>query len=76
VINLLHHTKAKHLPQVGLSFLPPTSEQPWNRNSITQQFNHLQHHGFENPEYGLYFLKSYLSKEKDSQGYAGFWESR
>jgi hypothetical protein len=24
----------------------------------------------------VYFRKSYPSKEKDSQGYAGFWESR
>jgi hypothetical protein len=31
---------------------------------------HLQQHGFENPEYGVYFRKSYLTKRKDSQGYA------
>jgi hypothetical protein len=73
---LLHHRKAKHLPQVGLSFLPLALEPPWNRNSRTQQFRHLQQHGFENPKYGVYFCKSYPSKENDSQGYAGFWESR
>jgi hypothetical protein len=73
---LLHLRKAKHLPQVGLSFLPPALEQPWNRNNRTQQFHRLQQHGFENPEYGVYFHKSYPSKEKDFQGYAGFWESR
>jgi hypothetical protein len=27
-------------------------------------FPHLQQHGFENPEYGVYFHKSYPSKEK------------
>ena len=31
---------------------------------------------FQNPKYEVYFCKSYLSKEKDSQRYAGFWESR
>jgi hypothetical protein len=36
----------------------------------------MQQHGFENHVYEVYFRKSYLSKEKDSQGYAGFWESR
>jgi hypothetical protein len=61
---LLHHRKAKHLPQAGLSFLPPALETPWNRNNRTQQFHHLQQHGFENPEYRVYFHKSYPSKEK------------
>jgi hypothetical protein len=27
-------------------------------------FPHLQQHGFENPEYGVYFHKSYPTKEK------------
>ena len=27
-------------------------------------FPHLQQYGFENPEYGVYFRKSYLTKEK------------
>jgi len=27
-------------------------------------FPHLQQHGFENPEYGVYFRKPYPSKEK------------
>jgi hypothetical protein len=27
-------------------------------------FHHLQQHGFENPEYGVYFRKSYPTKEK------------
>jgi hypothetical protein len=35
-----------------------------NRNNITLLFHHLQQHGFENPEYGMYFRKSYPSKEK------------
>jgi hypothetical protein len=54
------------------SALPPAWAPPWNRNSRTQLFHHLQQHGFENPEYGVYFRKSYPSKEKDSQGYIGF----
>jgi hypothetical protein len=53
---------------------------PWvpslNRNSKTLLFRHLKQHGFENPEFGLYFRKSYPTKEKDSQGYAGLRESR
>jgi hypothetical protein len=28
--------------------------------------------GLRNPEYEVYFRKSYPTKEKDSQGYAGF----
>jgi hypothetical protein len=32
---------------------------------------YLQQHGFENPKYEVYFCKSYPSKGKDSQGYAG-----
>ena len=56
---------------------PPSCWEPhWNRNNITQQFHHLQQHGFENPKYRVYFCKSYPSKEKDSQGYPGLWESR
>jgi hypothetical protein len=27
-------------------------------------FHHLQQHGFENPVYGVYFRKSYPTKEK------------
>jgi hypothetical protein len=44
---LLHHWEAKHPPQIGLSVLPPAWEPPWNRNCRTQQFHHLQQHGFE-----------------------------
>jgi hypothetical protein len=49
---------------------------PLNRNSKTPLFPHLQQHGLENPEYGVYFRKSYPTKEKYSQGYAGLRESR
>jgi hypothetical protein len=35
-----------------------------SRNSKTQLFHHLQQHGFKNPEYRVYFRKSYPSKEK------------
>jgi hypothetical protein len=61
---LLHHWEEKHPPQISFSVLPPAWEPPWNRNSRTQSFHHLQQHGFENPEYGVYFCKSYPSKEK------------
>jgi hypothetical protein len=73
---LLHHREAKHPPQISFSVHPPTWEPPCNRNSRTQPFHHLQQHGFENPEYGVYFRKSYPSKEKDSQGYVGFWAEK
>jgi hypothetical protein len=34
------------------------------KNSKSLLLSHLQQHGFENPEYGVYFRKSYPSKEK------------
>jgi hypothetical protein len=49
---------------------------PLNRNNKTPLFPHLQQHGFKNFEYGVYLRKSYPTKEKDSQGYAGLRESR
>jgi hypothetical protein len=61
---LLHHWEAKRPPQISFSVHPPPWEPSWNRNNITQPFHHLQQHGFENPEYGVYFRKSYPSKEK------------
>jgi hypothetical protein len=66
----------KHPPTTNftvgaLSWVPPL-----NRNNKTLLFPHLQQHGFENPEYGVYFRKSYPTKEKDSQGYAGLRETR
>jgi hypothetical protein len=44
---------------------------PLNKNSKSLLFPHLQQHGFKNPECEVYFRRSYPSKEKDSQGYAG-----
>jgi hypothetical protein len=35
-----------------------------SRNSKTLLFPHLQQHGFENLEYGVYFHKYYPTKEK------------
>jgi hypothetical protein len=61
---LLHNREAKHPPQISFSVLPPAWAPPWNINNRTQLFHHLQQHGFENPEYGVYFRKSYSSKEK------------
>jgi hypothetical protein len=49
---------------MSLSFHPPAWEPPWNRKSKTQSFHHLQQHGFENPENGVYFHKSYPVKGK------------
>ena len=37
--------------------------QPLNRNNKSLLFPHLQQHGFENTEYGVYFRKSYPTKE-------------
>jgi hypothetical protein len=69
---LLHNWEAKHPPANKFTDFPPALAPPCSRNNRTQLSSHLQQHGFENPEYGVYFRKSYLSKEKDSQGYAGF----
>jgi hypothetical protein len=65
------HPPATNFTAKALPWVPPL-----NRNSKTLLFPHLQQHGFENPEYGVYFRKSYSTKEKDSQGYAGLRESR
>jgi hypothetical protein len=46
------------------SVLPFAWAPPWSRNNRTQLFHHLQQDGFENPQYGVYFCKSYPSKEK------------
>jgi hypothetical protein len=66
----------KHPPVHTITALAPRWVPPLNRNSKTPLFRHLQQHGFENPKYGVYFRKSYPTKEKDSQGYAGLSESR
>jgi hypothetical protein len=66
----------RHPPAHSITALAPLFVPPLNRNNKTPLFPHLQQHGFKNPEYEVYFRKSYPSKEKDSQGYAGFWESR
>jgi hypothetical protein len=36
----------------------------FEQNSKSLLFPHLQQHGFENPEYGVYFHNSYPTKEK------------
>ena len=74
---LLQTKEAKHPPaqkfinfKVGGKHPPVTTftvgALPWvpplNRNSKTLLFPLLQQHGFENPEYGVYFCKSYPSK--------------
>jgi hypothetical protein len=78
----LQTREAKHPPapkfivfKVGGKHPPATNftvgDLPWvpplNRNNKTLLFPHLQQHGFENPEYGVYFRKSYPTKEKDSR---------
>jgi hypothetical protein len=65
------HPPATNITAGVLPWVPPL-----HRNNETLLFPHLQQHGFENPEYGVYFRKSYPTKEKDSQGYAGLRESR
>jgi hypothetical protein len=44
--------------------LTPLLVPPLNRNNKTPLFPHLQQHGFENPEYRVYFRKSYPIKKK------------
>jgi hypothetical protein len=66
----------KHPPTPTIMDLAPLLVPLLNRNSETSLFPHLQQHGFENPEYGVYFHKSYPTKENNSQGYAGLRESR
>jgi hypothetical protein len=73
---LLHNRKVKHPPANKFTDFPPALAPPSSRNNKTRLFHHLQQYGFENPEYGVYFRKSYPTKEKDSQGYAGLWDSR
>jgi hypothetical protein len=65
------HPLATNFTAGALPWVPPL-----NKNKKSILFPHLQQHGFENPEYGVYFCKSYPTKEKDSQGYAGLRESR
>jgi hypothetical protein len=54
----------KHPPAHTITDLAPLMVPPSSRNSKTPLFHHLQQHGFENPEYGVYFRKSYPTKEK------------
>jgi hypothetical protein len=61
---LLHTREVKHPPTNTFTDLPPSLVPPSSRNSKTPLFHHLQQHGFENPEYGAYFRKSYPTKEK------------
>jgi hypothetical protein len=76
---LLQIREAKHHPaQKSIIFKvggqhPPATDftagaQPWvpplNKNNKSLLFLHLQQHGFENPEYGVYFRKSFPTKEK------------
>jgi hypothetical protein len=76
---LLHTREAKHPPaQKSIVFKvggqhPPATDftagaHPWvpplNKNNKSLMFPHLQQHGFENPEYRVYFHKSYSIKEK------------
>jgi hypothetical protein len=65
------HPPATDITAGALPWVPPL-----NKNNKSLLFPHLQQHGFENPEYEVYFRKSYPTKEKDSQGYAGLRESR
>jgi hypothetical protein len=61
---LLHNWEAKHPPTHKFNVLPPALAPSLSRNNKTRLFHHLQQHGFENPEYGVYFRRSYPSKEK------------
>jgi hypothetical protein len=54
----------KHPPTYMIIDLAPPLVPPLSRNSKTPLFHYLQQHGFKNPEYGVYFRKSYPTKEK------------
>jgi hypothetical protein len=76
---LLHTREAKHPPAQKFSVIklggkhppahtitdlaPPLVPHSSRKNKISM-FTHLQQHGFENPEYRVYFRKSYPTKEK------------
>jgi hypothetical protein len=62
---LLHDREVKHPPANQFTDFLPALAPPSSRNSQTRLFHHLQQHGFENPEYEVYFRKSYMTKEKD-----------
>ena len=64
-----------HPPTTNFTAGAPPWVPPLNRNNKTLLFPHLQQHRFKNREYGVYFRKSYPTKEKGSQGYAGLRES-
>jgi hypothetical protein len=68
---LLQTREAKHPPAQKFSVFTLGGKHP-PAYAITD----LQQHGFKNPKYGVYFRKSYPTKEKDSQEYAGLRESR
>jgi hypothetical protein len=51
------HPPATDFTVGALPWVPPL-----NRNNKALLLPHLQQHGFENPEYGVYFRKSYLTK--------------
>jgi hypothetical protein len=65
----------QHPPAIDFTAGAHPWVQPLNKNTKSLLFPHLQQHGFENPEYGVYFRKSYPTKGK-TQGYAGLRESR
>jgi hypothetical protein len=56
--------RGKHPPAHTITDLAPPMVPPSSRNNKTLLFHHLQQHGFESPEYGVYFRKSYPTKEK------------
>jgi hypothetical protein len=64
VLKLITLWEGKHLPKVVLSFLPPVSEQPWSKNNKNSTVSSPTTTWFGNPEYGVYFHRSYPTKEK------------
>ena len=61
---LLHIREVKHPPTNKFTDFPLALAPLSSRNNKTRLFHHLQQHGFENPEYGVFFRKSYSIKEK------------
>jgi hypothetical protein len=63
-ITYYYKTGRQHILPKQFTDWPPPLAPTLSRNNTTLLFHHLQQHGFENPEYGVYFHKSYPTKEK------------
>jgi hypothetical protein len=61
---IVFKVKGQHPPAPDFTARAHPWVPPLSKNNKSLLFPHLQQHGFENPEYGVYFRKSYPTKEK------------